>query len=76
MIVTYLKQPNGKWDEVTEFKKHYRTKHLQSAAVILDLKEKCCIKNSLNSEADFDDMLEFYKKLLGTKLTPYLEAFS
>ena len=72
MIVTYVKKPNGKYDEVTEFKRHYRTKHIQSAKVILDLAEKKIVKNGLNPEADFDDMLEFYKLMLGDRLTPYL----
>lgn len=72
MIVTYLKKPNGKWDEITEFKNHYRLKHIQSSKVILDFKQKKVVKNGLNPEADFDDMLEFYKRLLGDKLTPHL----
>ncbi len=72
MIVTYIKKPNGKYDEITEFKKHYRTKHIQSAKVILDLQDKKVIKNSLNPQADYDDMLEFYKRLLGDRLTPHL----
>lgn len=72
MIVTYMLKPNGKWDEVTEFKNHYRLKHVQSAKVILDFKEKKCVKNGLNPEADYNDMLEFYKRLLGDRLTPHL----
>jgi hypothetical protein len=72
MIVTYIQKPNGKYDEVTEFKKHYRMKHVQTAKVILDLKEKKVVKNGLNPEADYDDMIEFYKRLLGDRLTPYL----
>lgn len=72
MIVTYIKKPNGMWDEVTEFKNNIRTKHLQSAKVILDFKEKKCVINSLNKEADYNDMLEFYKRVLGDRLTPYL----
>ncbi len=72
MIVTYMLKPNGKWDEVTEFKNHYRMKHVQSAKVILDFKEKKCVKNGLNPEAGYDDMLEFYKRLLGDRLTPHL----
>jgi hypothetical protein len=72
MIVTYIQKPNGKYDEVTEFKRHYRTKHIQSAKVILDLAEKKVIKNGLNQEAGYDDMIEFYKRLLGDRLTPYL----
>jgi hypothetical protein len=72
MIVTYVKKPNGKWDELTELKNNIRTKHIQSAKVILDFKEKKCVVNSLNREATFDDMLEMYKRVLGDQLTPHL----
>jgi hypothetical protein len=72
MIVSYLLKPNGKWDEITEFKNSLKTKHIQSAKVILDFKEKKCVINQLNREARFDDMLEMYKRLLGDRLTPYL----
>lgn len=72
MIVTYVKKPDGKWDELTEFKNSIKMKHIQSAKVILDFKEKRCVVNSLNKEADFDDMLEFYKRVLGDRLTPHL----
>ena len=72
MIVTYIQKPNGKWDEITEFKNNIRTKHIQTAKVILDFKDKKIVKNGLNPEAGFDDMLDFYKRLLGEKLTPYL----
>jgi hypothetical protein len=72
MIITYVKKSNGKWDELTEFKNNIRSKHLQTAKVILDFKEKKCIINSLNKEAGYDDMLEFYKRQLGDQLTPYL----
>ena len=72
MIVSYFLKPNGKWDEVTEFKNSIKTKHIQSAKVILDFKEKKCVVNSLNKEAEYDDMLEMYKRLLGDQLTPHL----
>ena len=72
MIVTYVKKPNGKWDELTEFKNNLKQKHMQTAKVILDFKEKKCVINSLNREAGYDDMLEFYKRQLGDQLTPYL----
>ena len=72
MIVTYYKKPNGKWDEFTEFKNNIKMKHLQSAKVILDFKEKKCVVNSLNRDATFDDMLEFYKRIMGDQLTPHL----
>jgi hypothetical protein len=72
MIVTYVKKPNGRWDEVTEFKNNLKTKHIQSAKVVLDFKEKKCVVNSLNREAGYEDMIEFYKRMLGDRLTPYL----
>jgi len=72
MIVTYVQKPNGKYDEVTEFKKHYRMKHVQSAKVILDLADKKVVKNGLNPKAGYDDMIEFYKRMVGDRLTPYL----
>jgi len=72
MIVTYYQNPKGKWDEVTEFKNSLKMRHLQSAKVILDFKTKKCVKNGLNPEAGFDDMLEFYKRLMGDQLTPHL----
>ena len=72
MIVTYVKKPNGKWDELTEFKNNIKMKHMQMAKVILDFKEKKCVVNSLNKEAGYNDMLEFYKRLLGDQLTPHL----
>ena len=72
MIVTYVKKPNGMWDEVTEFKNHLKTKHIQSAKVVLDFKEKKCVVNSLNREASYEDMIEFYKRMLGDRLTPHL----
>ena len=72
MIVTYVKKANGKWDELTEFKNSLKQKHMQTAKVILDFKEKKCVINSLNKEAGYDDMLEFYKRQLGDRLTPHL----
>lgn len=72
MIVTYYLKPNGKWDEITEFKNNLKTKHIQTAKVILDFKEKRCVKNLLNSSADYDNMLEFYKRTIGDQLTPHL----
>jgi hypothetical protein len=72
MIVTYVKKCNGMWDEVTEFKNNLKTKHIQTAKVVLDFKEKKCVINSLNREAGYEDMIEFYKRMLGDRLTPYL----
>lgn len=72
MIIRYIQKPNGKWDEVTEFSNKVKTRHLQTAKVILDFKDKKCVVNTLNREADYDTMLEMYKRLLGDRLTPYL----
>lgn len=72
MIVTYYKKPNGKWDEITEFKNNLKPKYLQTAKVILDFKDKKCIKNGLNPEANYSDMIEFYKRTIGDRLTPHL----
>ena len=72
MLVTYVQKPNGKWDELTEFRNSVRKIHIQTAKVILDFKEKRCVKNGINPEAGFDDMLDFYKRLLGDQLTPHL----
>ena len=72
MIVKYIKKPDSKYDEVTEFKRHYRNTDLQMSKVILDFEKKIVIKNSLNPDAGYDDMIEFYKRVLGDRLTPYL----
>lgn len=72
MIISYYKRPNGKWDEITEFKNNIRDKHITTAKVILDFKKKVCVVNSLNKDASFDDMLDIYKRLLGDQLTPHL----
>jgi len=72
MIVSYVQKPNGMYDELTQFKKHYRNTHIQTAKVILDLRDKKVIKNALNPDAGYDDMIEFYKRMLGDRLTPYL----
>lgn len=72
MMVYYYQKPNGKWDEITEFKNSLKMKQIQTAKVILDFKEKKCVKNGLNPEAGFEDMLEFYKRMLGDQLTARL----
>lgn len=76
MIVYYYQKPNGKWDEVTDFKNRINNTAASTAKVILDLKDKKVVKNGLNPDAGFDDMLEFYKRLLGDQLTPFLDQSS
>ena len=72
MLVTYLQKPNGLWDELTDFKNNLKIKDITTAKVILDFRDKKVVKNSLNPEAGYDDMLEFYKRTIGDQLTPYL----
>lgn len=72
MIVTYYQKPNGKYDEITEFKNNLKPKYFQTAKVILDFKDKKCIKNGLNPDAGYEDMLDFYKRTIGDQLTPHL----
>lgn len=76
MIVSYYPTDNGKWNEITAFKDSLKLKHRHSAKVILDLKKKAVIKNELNSNASYEDMLEFYKKVIGPALDPYLPSKS
>ena len=75
MLVTYVQKPNGLWDELTDFKKNLKTKDLTTAKVILDFRDKKIVKNSLNPEAGYEDMLEFYKRMLGDQLTPHLPKY-
>ena len=72
MTVTYVQKVNGKWDELTDFKDNLKTRDLTSARVILDLHNKKIVKNTINREAGYDDMLEFYKRLLGEQILPHL----
>lgn len=72
MLVKYLLKPNGKWDEITEFRKNVRPIHLETSKVVFDFKRRVCLVNGLNPEASFDDMLEMYRRLLGDQLTPHL----
>lgn len=76
MIVYYYQKPNGKWDEVTDFKNRVNNTAVSTAKVILDLRDKKVVKNGLNPGAGFEDMIEFYKRLLGDQLTPYLDQSS
>lgn len=72
MIVNYILKPNGQYDEITELRKNLKLRHYQTAKVILDLENKCCVVNNINRDASFDMMLELYKKMLGDQLTPHL----
>lgn len=73
MLVTYIKKIDGRWDEITDFKDKLKPKDLQMTRVILDLHEKKIVKNSFNPDAGFEDMMDYYKRVLGDQLTPYLD---
>lgn len=73
MVVLYYKQPDGMYDESTTFHNRLKTSQLQTATVILDLKEEKVIRHRLNPEITFNDALDYYKNALGDKLTPYLD---
>lgn len=72
MVIVYYKQPDGMYDESTTFHKQLKSSHLQTATVILDLKEEKVIRHRLNPEITFNDALNYYKNALGDKITPYL----
>lgn len=76
MVVSYFPNENGKWNELTEFKNNLKLKHRHTAKVILDFKKKSVVKNDLNPSASYTDMLEFYKKVIGPALLPYLPSKS
>ena len=73
MIISYYLQPNGKWEEVTNFRKNLKIKQITTAKVILDFEKRSVVLNTLSPGASFEDTLEVYKRLLGDKLTPYIE---
>jgi hypothetical protein len=74
MLVSYHQRDDGKYNELTEFKNSLKFKNRHHAKVILDLKKKTILKNELNSNASFNDMLEFYKKVIGSTLLDYLPS--
>jgi hypothetical protein len=74
MIVSYFPTADGKWNELTEFKNSLKLKNRHTAKVILDFKKKAVLKNELNSNASYNDMLEFYKKVIGPTLLDYLPS--
>lgn len=72
MIITYYKKKNGKWDEISEFKNSLKQNHLQTAKVILDMKTKRIIINSIKPNFSYDQIINFYKEQIGDRLIPHL----
>jgi hypothetical protein len=68
LIINYLKQPNGKMDEVVAVAKRIKTRDIQSAAVILDFKlrsvEKCSMDGVVVPK-DWYRIRDFYHQYYG-----------
>jgi len=76
LIVSYLKKPNGKMDEVIAVSKRVRLKDLQSASVILDFQEGKVLISTLDGVTvpkDFLKIRDFYHQHY-RKLIDDLEA--
>lgn len=73
MIVTYMLTRNGTYDELTDFKNRVSPISLKQASVILDLKDRKVIKNSLRKDYDFVNVLTLYRNEIGAQLDPYIQ---
>lgn len=73
MIVTYILTRNGTYDELTDFKNRVSPISIKQASVILDLKDKKVIKNSLRKDYDFVNVLTLYRNEIGAQLDPYIQ---
>lgn len=73
MFVTYVLTRNNTYDELTDFKNRVSPKNLQQASVILDLKDSRVVKNSIQKNYDFLEVLTIYRNAIGSQLDPYIE---
>jgi len=72
MFVTYVPDKEGTFSELTEFRPQAKGHHKKNAQIVLDFKKKRVIKNTINPDAGFQDLVNYYHKVLGDHLTPYL----
>jgi hypothetical protein len=72
MLVTYVPNEEGTYSELTEFRSQAKGKHKKNARIVLDFKKKKVIKNTINPDVGFDELVTYYKQALGDHLTPYL----
>jgi hypothetical protein len=73
LIATYYKKPNGKFDEVIELKSSVKTKHWQTAKLILNLTEKKVEKQTLMDEsASYDRLYQYYYKINQARIDKFL----
>ena len=63
LIINYYRKPNGQMDEVVTVAKQTKTRDIQSAAVILDFKQKSVVKCSMDGVVvpkDWNRIRDFY----------------
>ena len=70
LVVTYLQQPNGKYNESVTVEAKVSKRSQQFASVILDYRRKQVVKmrfngNAPDDERSFDKLNDFYKKHYG-----------
>jgi hypothetical protein len=73
MIVSYVLTRNGTYDELTDFKNRVSPTNLAQASVILDLRDKLVVKNSLHRNYNFYEVLSVFVNEIGAQLYPYIE---
>jgi hypothetical protein len=72
MLVSYVPNEEGTYSELTEFRPQAKGKHKKNAQVVLDFKKKRVVKNTINPDAGFDALVNYYTKALGDHLIPFL----
>ena len=63
LIINYFRRPNGQMDEVVTVAARTKTRDIQSAAVILDFKNKSVVKCSMDGVVvpkDWNRIRDFY----------------
>lgn len=72
MLVMYIPNADGTYSELTEFRPQAKGHHKKNAQVVLDFKKKRVIKNTINPNVGFDELVNYYMKALGEHLAPHL----
>lgn len=65
LILTYMKKPNGQMDEMLSLSRQLRNRDLQSGSVILDFRDRCVVKASMDGVTvpkDWDRIVGFYNQ--------------
>lgn len=74
LIATYYEKPNGKYDEVIELRNAVKTRHLQTALVILDCTDKKLVVQRMKREENvsYDTLFNFYYELNKARIDKFL----